>query len=134
MTADEKAALEPVGTASAYIAAGPRFSSRGKMRASSPGLISLRMGYASSPALDGGRVICGGWGRTTTDRFWAIVMRVGWNDGSMLKAAKSVFDAAPAARGGLAQLGERDNGIVEVRGSRPLSSTSLEVPSPLGRG
>ena len=32
------------------------------------------------------------------------------------------FFAAPA-RGAIAQLGERDNGIVEVRGSIPLGST-----------
>ena len=34
-----------------------------------------------------------------------------------------VCDRREPVCGGLAQLGERDNGIVEVRGSSPLSST-----------
>ena len=36
-------------------------------------------------------------------------------------------------RGGLAQLGERDNGIVEVKGSNPLSSTKLTGAKTLRR-
>ena len=37
------------------------------------------------------------------------------------------------AHGGIAQLGERLNGIQEVRGSIPLSSTIKKQKTPLGR-
>ncbi len=42
----------------------------------------------------------------------------------MPRPAATTRSSAPAC-GGLAQLGERYNGIVEVRGSSPLSSTNL---------
>ena len=58
---------------------------------------------------------------------------VGWERARKQRKARGALSApeAPGTAGGVAQLGERVNGIHEVRGSIPLASTRLRGGGPV---